>query len=144
MVRHYAFEDIVCVLAGIPIVEYAEGDSLVITRPQKKKYEKSQGSHGSVMRSKMYTNLAEIKVVTMFGSPINELLQALEDLDETTGLGTGEFFVQDPNGTSLCVAPQCWIEEPPDMTFGQQAGSLEWMFGAGNLIMHHGQNRLVV
>jgi len=142
MTRHYNFEDVVCMIAGISITEFAEGDAIEITRPQKKKYEKTQGSHGSVMRSKQFTNLAEIKVMLMQGSPIHTQLQELADRDEETGQGTGEFYVKDTNGTTQAVAPVCWIEEEPDMKFANTAGTIEWLFGAGNLKFTQGENRL--
>jgi len=143
MVRHYNLDEVLLMIAGVPITEYADGDVISFDFPADD-WLTSTGSHGSVMRSKnTENNIIEGTITLMQGSPVNETLSQMAATDLLTGLGAGAFMLKDLNGTTLLAAEACWIKKRAPIKMGKEAGSAEWAITVALPEYNMGQNRLV-
>jgi hypothetical protein len=140
-VRHYNLDEVMCSVFGIPITEYEIGDAIVIEY-REDDWKDKQGHNGSVIRSLMPNTISDITLVTMQGSPINELLQSKADEDRRTGLAAGPFFCKDLNGTSIATASRAWIKKRPGLKFSTEPGSVEWMVVGADTEAKQGTSRL--
>jgi len=139
--RHYDKDQVVLIVMGIPILEFAEGDSLSMTYSEDD-WAVKQGHHGSVMRAKKPNNVAELTLKLMQGSPANELLSTQVMLDIRTGLGAAPSSVKDVNGTSLMSCQSSWCVKRPDLSLATEVGEVEWKFACSGAEIWLGQNRL--
>jgi hypothetical protein len=140
--RHYDKDQVVLIAMGIPVLEYAEGDSLSVTYSEDDWVVK-QGHHGSVMRAKKPNSVAELTLKLMQGSPANELLSAKVALDLRTGLGAAPSSIKDTNGTSLMSCDSSWCVKRPDLGLATEPGDVEWKFACSGAEIWLGQNRLI-
>jgi hypothetical protein len=140
---HYNLDEVSVVVMGIPVTEFAEGDSIEIEFTEDD-WVATQGHHGSAIRSKKPNHLIDIKLMIMQGSPINDQLSAKVALDLNTGQGAGSFSVIDANGTSLADAEVSWCTKRPSLKLATEAGSIEWPFKASGASIHVGSNRFLV
>ena len=139
--RHFNLDELVLIFAGVPLTEFAEGDSIVIELNEDD-WIVVQGHHGSVIRAKKPNSVATGTVTIMQGSPANAALQAIADLDLRTGLGAGEFYLEDLNGSDTVIAPTSWITKRPPINKSTEPGGVEWGFTLANVQPKHGQARL--
>ncbi len=123
-VRHYDLDQVLVVIMGIPVTEFADGDSIKVALNEDD-WVVTQGHHGSVIRAKKPNALAEMTVNIMQGSPVLELLSSAAIADLLTGLGVEPSSVKDLNGGSLFSAPYSWIKKRPDLNLSTEAGAVE-------------------
>lgn len=141
MVRHYDLDQVLVMVLGIPVTEFADGDSVKVTFAEDD-WVVTQGHHGSVIRSKKPNSVAELTLTLMQGSPANQLLSLAAKSDLLTGLGVGQSSITDTNGTSYAAAPYCWLKKRPDLNLSTEPGSTEWVFTMANADISVGENRL--
>lgn len=139
--RIYDPDQIVCIFAGILIQGFAE-DSIVKVEYDAEAFKKKTGLDGLTTRSKTRNAGAKITFTLMQGSPSNEQLSALHNLDLIApgGAGVGEVQVKDLQGTSLHHAQTAWIEKFPDSEYGAEVGTREWVIDCGALDSTIGAN----
>lgn len=137
--RNYALDDVSCIVGSFPITEYASGDGISITWLEDD-FTVTQGSHGSVMRSKKHNNVAEATLRIMQGSPANDFLSLQSNIDRDTRLGTFSFLMKDNFGFTLVKADQAWIKKVPDVKMSEEPQEVEWVLQLGNPQYTIGQN----
>jgi hypothetical protein len=123
-VRHYDLDQVLVVIMGIPITEFADGDSVKLSLSEDD-WVTTQGHHGSVIRAKKPNAVAELTVSVMQGSPVLELISSAAIADRLTGTGAAPSSVKDLNGGSLFSAPYSWIKKRPDLNLSTEAGAVE-------------------
>lgn len=142
MVLHYDLDAVSAILLGVPVQDYAVGDSIEIELAEDD-WVTTQGHHGSIVRAKRPNEIAEATITLMQGSPINELLMTAADLDRRTGLGAGVTQVKDTNGTTVVASARSYIKKRPNVGLGTEPGSVEWVVVLTNPDFWVGSNRLV-
>ena len=105
--RHYNLDEVMLIICGVPVTEYAEGDAIAIER-NNPRFTIKDGHHGSTIYSKNPANSGTVTVKCMQGSPVNATLQAIADTDASTGLGTGIFEVKEPPGVIVTKEDDSW------------------------------------
>lgn len=100
------------------------------------------GVDGEGTRSKTSNRSATITVSLMQSSPVNLLLTAAAELDNTTPGGTGgkALLIKDQSGDSLFSCETAWIQKRPDAEYSREATTREWVFRTDNVLAVHGGN----
>lgn len=98
-------------------------------------YAKEVGAGGDVTRVRSRDRSGEVTITLMAASPTNDLLSAVHASDELLNDGVGELQVQDNLGTTILVAANAWIKKLPEVEFGSEGGTREWMFECAELEM---------
>ena len=139
--RHYNLDEVLLMVGGVLVTEFIEGDAISVAFDNDR-WIKKDGHHGSTIRSKNPAHSGTATIKLMQGSPANASLQALLDVDDASGAGTGAFEVRDLNGTSYATGQKSWLVKDPDMAFGTEAGEVEYQVHIAGLKISHGQNNL--
>jgi hypothetical protein len=103
-------------------------------------YTLQMGNSGSGARSKSPDKSGTIEITLLMSSPANGLLSAIQQLDELSGEGVGEFLVKDRStAAAKCQAQNAWIKKPPDWDRGKEVGEVTWVLESDNIdILHDG------
>lgn len=138
----YDADQVTVVLANIPIDSgYADGEFLRIEQDSND-FSDYVGTDGEVTRSKTNDRRATITLILAQSSTGNAILSALNNLDREAsgGAGIGTMLIRDKQGTSIYTASKCWIAKPPNVTFGRETSTREWMLRVANLRRLDGGN----
>ena len=99
------------------------------------------GIDGESVRVRNKNDSGSITVTLMRSSSSNQFLSAFHLADRATGAGVGPFLLQDQNGTHIFEASRCWIRKFPNVEFGREGGTVEWIFDTNELIEFIGANQ---
>jgi len=102
-------------------------------------YVSSQGTDGEVCRVLRNKTMATITLTLMQSSATNDLLSAALEADRAGNIQE-PLVIKDLNGTTVAIATQCWIEQKPKVTFGDETQNREWTIKAANLVEFVGGN----
>ncbi len=102
------------------------------------------GCDGEFLRTLSQNKSGTVKVTLLASSPSNDILAAALTVDELSGAGAGELFVQDFNGTSIAHAAQAWVKKMVPLKRGKDADENEWTIETGALDLFVGGLSLVV
>lgn len=124
----YEFDRVAVNHGPILIDGFAEGDSISIDRDAVS-FTYQVGNDGKVTRSKVLNRCTKITLRLMQRSDANTKLSALHEADRIgiNGVGIVPTMVADLSGVAVYAAAQSWIEAPPQVTFGQDSGTREWV-----------------
>lgn len=129
--KQYDAKDVKIMFGAIPI-SVAGGlvkDSFITIEKDENDYELYVGCDGEGTRSRNNKGSHTIKIKVQASSMANDLLSAQRvlDLAATNGVGVVPFGITTiPEGRSLGIAQEAWIEKPPAMEFGAEVGECEW------------------
>ncbi len=137
MFRNYDPGRVVVTFKGIRLLAPQDG-TFVSAEREEDAFTKQVGSAGDVTRSRNRNISGSVTVTLQQASPTNDLLSALAEADELTGLNYGALMVKDLNGTTLLEAPNAWIRKTPTVEFAKEASGREWVFDCAQLIMNVG------
>jgi hypothetical protein len=104
-------------------------------------FSKKVGVDGEVTRTRSHDRSGEIRLTLMASSAINDVLSRLyaDDRDgNANGRGVGALLIQDRNGTTLLQASQAWISDDPDISFGAEVETREWVIEVADVQVTHG------
>lgn len=132
----YDPKEVVITAGGLPIQGFAPGTFCVIAYAAEH-WTKEVGADGEVARARTNDDTGSITITLMKGSPSNAILQALAAADLATGAGVVPVTVTDLGGGGGVVAPDAWIQKTPDLSFGAENGTVEWVFDVGHLTLIH-------
>ena len=125
---NYSPEDVVFLLAGvIPLDGFADG-TFISVRKSNPIFETVVSADGKVSRTQIENPLYTVTLSLSSYSSSNEFLTAISFADKKTGRGKFPLLVKDNMGTSLFYASLAWIEGAPDMTFGTDVSTRDWVF----------------
>lgn len=137
LTRTYSLEDHVAALGPVIITEWAPGDAVTVSKDGED-WEKTVGSHGSVVKSRKYNPGGKVVFKIQQGSPVNKLLQDLLETGKTL-----PFTIKDLGGEAQAKAPDCWFKKVPDLPLGEKSGEIEWELDCGHLTIKHGASNIV-
>ena len=135
----YNSSQVLISIGGFPIDSgYADGEFLRIER-ETDSFTDVVGTDGEVTRSETRDRRATATILLMQTSRANQVLSALNNLDEITpgGVGIVPFQVLDRNTEAqLYIASSAWVMKPPDSSFDREATAREWAIRLGNLVQN--------
>lgn len=98
------------------------------------------GADGRVTVVKSADNSGEVTITLAASSLSNDILSALATLQELGPLVPAPLMVKDLLGTTLIMGQKAWIKKVPDVEFGKELSTRDWVFGVENLQMNVGGN----
>jgi len=127
MIKTYDAKKVIVSIGGIVLSGFADGAFVTVERDAET-FTKQVGADGEVVRSRMRNTSGKVTVNLLQSSASNDLLSALWQIDEATGAGAGAFLMKDLLGTTLAEAQNAWVQKPPSVEMGKEAGDREWVF----------------
>ena len=134
MFHNYDPGRVIVTFRGILIQGFADGTFVNAERTEDA-FAKVVGASGDVTRVRSRDRSGEVTLTLQAASPTNDLLSAVAQIDESTGLGYGPLLIKDLNGNTLLLAEQAWIRKAPAVEFGTDASNREWVFDCAALDM---------
>ena len=132
MIYTYDPKQILASFAGVPIVGFAEGTFLVVSRGADA-FTVHVGSDGEGARTKSNDKRGTIKFTLMQSSPSNDHFSAMAVADEKANAGVAPFFAADRSGRSLHGATNAWVKKVPDGEYANTLGNRDWVLETENL-----------
>ena len=129
---YYSPEDVTILLGGVYKIEgLHEGSFLSISKdePQYKTY---VSTDGHVSRVHVNHPIHTVKITTSSIADVNSVLTTLAATDARTYGAIVPLFIKDTSGTTLFYTPNCWIEQLPEVSLGDEVEAREWVFKAVN------------
>jgi hypothetical protein len=128
VLANYSPEDVVFLLGGvIPLSGFADGTFISI-RKANPIFETVVSADGKVSRTQVENPLYTVTLTLSSVASDNEILTAISFADKKTGRGKLPIMVKDNLGTSIFYASLAWIESTPDMSFGTDVSTRDWVF----------------
>lgn len=136
----YSAEKVIVTLGGIILSGFEDGDFLS-AKYVDDRYTVKVGADGEVGRSKTASRLGEVTITLSQTSAANDALSAAFNLDSMGGMDLAiPFGVADLSGRTVVAASKAWIKTAPDVTFGKELGTREWVLQCADLLMTVGGN----
>ena len=123
--------------SGLPLTGLAPDTFLKVSRSEDG-FMPIVGAGGEVARAQSRNHLGEVELTLMATSQANDLLSAIANADELSGLGVGALFIKELNGTTLCMSESAWVKKLPDMERGKEITTVTWVFTCAELKMFIG------
>jgi hypothetical protein len=131
-VNTYDASQVNVLVAGVPILDEAEGEFLSIDRSTDA-YTKTVGTRGSVARSKSTDKSGEIVITLKQTSPTNAVFTALAVAGELNDDDIVPVLITDKSGASVHFGGECWIRKQPAAAYGAEITNREWIFDVASL-----------
>ena len=96
------------------------------------------GANGDVVHSRNRNRTGKVTFTIQDASPSNDLLSAAAKADELTGLVYGALMIKDLNGTTLVQCANARIQKYPDLEYGKDSGTNDWILMCAELEMFLG------
>lgn len=132
-------KSIIITVGGVAISGFADGTFLEITadNPQ---FQKVVGADGFSTRVKSNNYGAVLTITLAQTSPSNDYLSALLNLDRLRNAGVVPLLVKDLSGTTLIFSASAWIQQFPDVTYGNELNNNAWIFDLADAELFIGGN----
>lgn len=139
-IRTYSPVDVTILLAGFyQIGGFVEGSFVSISKDVQP-YKTTRTSDGKVARTFISDDTYTITLSLASTSPANDILTKIYQVDEVSQLGKFPMFIKDSSGSSLFLAPTCWIKQVPDLEFSQKVSERTWVIQATQCVPNFGGN----
>jgi hypothetical protein len=137
-VKTYSPKKVTVAVAGVPISGFSEGTFVTIER-EVDGFTKKVGADGEVTRVQSANQSGKVTFTLQATSESNRYLMGLAKADEATLNGVVPITVKENIGNSLAVANNAWIMKIPNMEYGDDLSSVEWVFESEEIeILHNG------
>lgn len=139
-VRTYSPVDVDILLAGFYKIDGFVQGSFVTVSKDVQPYKTTRTTDGRVARTYIKDQTYTITLRLASTSPANDVLTRIYQADEFTQYAKFPMFVKDSSGTSLLLAPTCWISQVPDLDFSTEVTERTWVIQAAECIPNFGGN----
>ncbi len=113
-------------------------DTFVKAVRNEDQYTEQVGANGDVVHSRNRNRTGKVTFTIQDASPTNDALSAAAKADELTGLMYGALLIKDLNGTTLIQCANARIQKFPDLEYGKDSGTNEWILMCAELEMYIG------
>ena len=139
-IRSYSPSDVSVLLAGFYQIDgFVSGSFLTISKDVQP-YKTTRTADGTVARTFIKDDTYTITLKIASTSPTNDILTGIVLADSATQYVKFPLFVKDNLGTSLFLAPTCWVKEMPDMEFSEEITDRVWVIQGSQCITNFGGN----
>lgn len=139
-IRSYSPSNVQVLLAGFYQVDGFVSGSFVTISKDIQPYKTTRTSDGQVARTFTKDNTYTVTLRLASTSPTNDILNLIANTDFQTQYAKFPLFVKDSLGTSLFLAPTCWVREMPDMEFSDNISTRTWVIQATQCVTNFGGN----
>lgn len=132
-------KDVVVSIGGVPMSGYADGTFLEITADTQQ-FTKVVGADGYTTRVKSNNYGAVMTLTLSQSSPSNDVLSGILNLDRLSNRGVVPILVKDLSGTTVFFAGTGWIQQFPDVSYGNEINNRAWVFDLAEVDIFIGGN----
>lgn len=138
----YSASEVTFSFSGIPIDSGRGDDEFVAIAKAEDTFTYKAGVDGEGTRSESKNSYHTVTLTLMKTSKGNDVLSAIHngDIAVAGGAGVAPILVRDRQGTQLFTSPEAWITKVPDVSYGKEAGTVQWVFGVHQPINFVGGN----
>lgn len=126
----YSPSDISITFAGVPIEGFSSDNVVRINRIDPV-YTSKRAMDGSVAVTKQKYSKWQVSILLAQSSQSNDLLNGVQKLLFSADIKALQFLpliIKDNSGTTMFFAKDVWIEQLPELEFGQSLATREWVF----------------
>lgn len=134
--KTYDLKRVTFLVNGVPVTGFQDGDACVVAR-NADNFTKQVGADGEVCRSSQNDPSGRITLTLMYSSLSNNALGAIAALDQAFGASSVAVAIIDAKSGTQVLAPNAWIVRDPDITFGRDSGTREWILDCARLQTIH-------
>lgn len=118
---------------------YADGTFLEITADNQQ-FTKVTGADGYTTRVKS-NNYGGVMTLTLAqSSPSNDALSIILNADRATNAGVVPILIKDMSGTTVMFSAAGWIQQFPDVTYGNEMNNRAWAIELADIDIFIGGN----
>ncbi len=137
--RTYDPKSVLVTVGGVSMSGYADGTFLEITADNQQ-FTKVTGADGYTTRVKS-NNYGGIMTLTLSqSSPSNDVLSGILALDRAANGGVVPVLIKDMSGNTVVFAATGWIQQFPDMSFGNEINDRAWIIDLADIDIFVGSN----
>jgi hypothetical protein len=138
-VRTFDPKSVIVTIGGVPMSGYADGTFLEITADTQQ-FSKVVGADGYTTRVKS-NNYGGVMTLTLSqSSPSNDILSGFLAADRAANLGVVPILVKDLSGTTVIFSGTGWIQQFPDVTYGNEINNRGWVLDLADIDILIGGN----
>lgn len=126
-------------VGGFPISGFVDGTFLEITADDQQ-FLKVTGADGYVTRVKSNDYGAVMTLTLSQSSPSNDILSGIFNADRLNNLGVVPILIKDMTGTTIIFSGTGWIQQFPDISYGNDITDRAWIFDLANVDLFIGGN----
>ena len=132
-------KQVIITIGGYIMSGFADGTFLevVADNPQ---FTKVTGADGYVTRVKSNDYGATLTLTLSQSSPSNDYLSAIFNADRAINGGVVPIFIKDMSGTTTIFSATGWIQQFPDIAYGNEINDRAWILDLANADMFIGGN----
>lgn len=126
----YSPSDISITFAGVPIDGFSSDNVVRINRIDPI-YTSKRAMDGSVSVTKQKYSKWQVSIFLAQSSESNDLLNGVQKLLFSADIKALQYLpliIKDNSGTTMFFAKDVWIEQLPEVEFGQSLATREWVF----------------
>lgn len=139
-VRSYSPTDVDILLAGFYKLDGFVQGTFVRIAKDVQPYRTTRTADGRVARTYIDDKTYTITLSLASTSPANDILTKIHQADTLTQYSKFPMFIKDRLGTSLFLAPTCWIKQVPELEFSDDVTTRTWVIQASECIPNFGGN----
>lgn len=132
-------KSVVITIGGVPISGYADGTFVEITADNQQ-FTKVVGADGYTTRVKSNNYGGTLTLTLAQTSPSNDYLSGLLQRDRATNTGVVPLLIKDMSGTTLIFSATAWVQQFPDVSFGNEMNNRAWSFDLAEIDLLIGGN----
>lgn len=138
-VRTFDPKSVIVTIGGVPMSGYADGTFLEITADTQQ-WTKVIGADGFTTRVKSNDYGGVMTLTLSQSSPSNDVLSALLNVDKLSNAGVVPILIKDLSGTTVMFSASGWIQQFPDVTFGNEINNRAWILDLADMDILVGGN----
>lgn len=138
-VRTFDPKSVIVTIGGVPMSGYADGTFLEITADNQQ-WTKVIGADGFTTRVKSNDYGGVMTLTLSQSSPSNDVLSALLNVDKLSNAGVVPILIKDLSGTTVMFSASGWIQQFPDVTFGNEINNRAWILDLADMDILVGGN----
>ena len=132
-------KSVIIAIGGVPISGFADGTFLEIVADAQQ-FQKVTGADGYTTRVKTNNYGGSLTVTLAQSSPSNDVLSALLNADRLRNAGVVPILIRDLTGTTIIFSASGWIQQMPDVTYGNAVENRAWVFDLAQMDTFVGGN----
>jgi hypothetical protein len=142
-VASYCPDEVMALVAGfIPLSGFVDGTFIEITKDVMP-FTSARTADGTTSRIYHNDQTYTVTITLHNGSPSNDVLTKLQQLDEITQRGKFPLLIKDNSGTDLFFSTTTWIEQLTTMTKDITISGRVWVMRSSQAVINHGSNQEV-
>lgn len=138
-VRTFDPKSVIITIGNIPMSGFADGTFLEVTADTQQ-FTKVIGADGYATRVKTNNYGGVLTLTISQSSPSNDALSALLTADRVSNAGVVPILIKDLSGSTILFSASGWIQQFPDITFGNTINNRAWVFDLAEMDMFIGGN----